>query len=52
MPDRARGRFQCRREPLPALAVVLQQMQRHALRGFRSDAGQAAQCLRQFIESG
>jgi len=39
------------RQPLRPFAVVLQKMERHALRRLGSDAGQAAQRLGQLLET-
>ena len=39
-------------EPLRARMVALQQMEGHALRRLRPDAGQAAQCFDQLFETG
>ncbi len=51
MTDGARRGFERERETLRALAIVLQKMQRHALRRLGPDARQAAQRLGQLLEA-
>src|SRR5207302_6791897 len=47
----SRRGFERQRQPLRAFAVVLQKMQRHALRRLGSDAGKTAQRLGQLLEA-
>ncbi len=46
-----RCRHERLRQPQRAVAVMLQQVQRHPLRGLRPDTGQAAQRARQLVEA-
>lgn len=52
MPDFRQSLTERASEPMRAGLITLQQVKRHALRGFRPNAGQAAQGFDQFFDGG